>query len=182
MSRVRRGLAATALAAVALAACSGSPSADSTGDGAVAVGDPMPDTTDPETGCGPVDRPSMMVATHLVGDAEPPSPYTSVPPTSGWHTAEEPRTGVTDQALRDPEIVSALEAGIVVLAVQPDMLDSTVVSELAEQFSDRLLVVPYTEMPTSVALLTWGALQRCPEVDRGTVTTFVLRHRNSAEH
>ena len=176
MNAAARALA-TVLVVGALAACTSSP------DSGPTAGQTMSAVTDPETGCGPVEHPGLQVATHLVGDAEPPSPYTSVPPTSGWHAPEAPRPGLHDAPLRDPEIVAALESGIVVLAVEPDLLDSTVVSDLVAQFPDRLLAVGYTEeMPTPVALLTWGALQRCPEVDRATATSFVLDQRTSAEH
>lgn len=178
-TRARRGLVAVLLAAVAIAGCSG----DEPEAAGQTPGDPITGVTDPETGCGPVEHPPLQVSTHLVGDAEPPSPYTSVPPTSGWHTAEPPAPGVATEPLRDPEIVSALESGIVVLAVSPDLVDDTTVTDVAAQFPDRVLVVPYdTEMPTPVALLSWGTVQRCPEVDRTTVTTFVLEHRTSVEH
>ncbi len=174
----RRGLAVALVAAGRLLAGCSESAQTSPG-----VGDPMTDVTDPETGCGPVDHPTVQVATHLVGDAEPPTAYTSVPPTSGWHTAQVPRTGVTTEPLRDPEIVAALESGIVVLAVTPDLVDETAVGDLASQFPDRLLVVPYpTDMPTDVALLTWGAVQRCDVIDRATVTSFVLEQRTSADH
>lgn len=169
----RRRVIAAVLAAVALTACDDS--SDTT-----AVGDPMPIAVDSETGCGPIEHPSLQVASHLVGDAEPPSPYSSVPPTSGWHSPRTPEPGRADETLRDPEIVAALESGLVVVALSPDVedLDRTLVGDLVHQFRDRLLATTYTaDMPSDVALLGWGTLQRCDMVDPAAVTSFVLEQR-----
>ncbi len=174
----RRALAGLVVAAVSVVGCGGEPSATTT---------PTSDrvgVVDSETGCGPVEHPPIQVASHLVGDADPPSPYTSTPPTSGWHAPEAPGPGQLDEPLRDAEVVAALESGIVVLALSPGAdVDDMMVGDLVAQFPDRLLVVPYpTAMPTAVALLTWGGLQRCDVLDRATVTSFVLDQRVAAQH
>lgn len=132
-------------------------------------------------GCAAVEYPTVQLSSHMVGDAEPPGPFSSVPPTSGWHTTSVLAAGLAAQPLRDAEIVSALENGIVVLAIASDIddpADPDVLDDLVAQFPDRLLVTTYdTPMQTAVALLTWGRLQRCDTVDPGAVTTFVLTER-----
>lgn len=136
-------------------------------------------------GCGEVEYPTVQLSSHLVGDAEPPGPFSSVPPTSGWHTTTVPAAGLATEPVRDAAIVSALENGIVVLAIAPDTFDAVapdVLDELVAQFPDRLLVTAYpTPMATPVALLTWGRLQRCDAVDPSAVTTFVLTERVAPE-
>lgn len=132
--------------------------------------------------CQPVEAQVVQAASaHLIGDAEPPAPFTSVPATSGWHTTAVPPPGRSAEPLRDAAIVSALEQGIVVLAVAPGELATTdpgLLDDLVAQFPQRLLVTPYPRaMPTPIALLTWGRLQRCTTVDPAVVTAFVLTER-----
>jgi hypothetical protein len=132
-------------------------------------------------GCGPMEHPPVQVAGHLIGDADPPGPYTSTPPTSGWHSTNVPQAGEVHDALTDPEIVAALEVGTVVVAMAPDAdVDSEVVEDLVAQFPDRLLATTYaTAMPAPVALLTWGGMVPCDELTATDVTTFVLTERVS---
>lgn len=145
---------------------------------------PSATTAAADGACRPVERPPLQVSSHLVGDAEPPGDFSSVPPTSGWHTSRVPEPGRHDEPLRDAEIVSALENGIVVLAVAPGTpaAEDDAVATLLEQFPDRLLVTTYaTDMPTPVALLSWGVLQRCDRVDPAATTSFVLTERVVAD-
>lgn len=170
-----RGGHAVAVALVALAGCTG---------GSTTTGDQDPDATNATAGtssCETVETPPLQVGQHLIGDAEPPGTYSSTPPTSGWHTSTVPQPGRSPAPLRDPEIVSALENGLVVAAVDPTVLadtDSDVVGGLVAQFPDRLVVTAYEgDAPTSVALLTWGKVQRCDLLDPAAVTSFVLVER-----
>lgn len=147
---------------------------------------PDPVATPMSASCGPVEHPPEQPSGHLVGDAEPPTAYTSVPPTSGWHTTAVPEPGVVHDGLRDPDLVAALEAGHVVLAVAPDVAADAAASdridEARAQFADRLVVTVFAEpMPSPVALLTWGGLVRCDDVTLGDVTTFVLTERRTAQ-
>ena len=59
----------------------------------------------------------MQFGSHLIGDAEPPVPYSSTPPTSGWHASGGFQIVVqpTDQPLRESVQVSIEEAGDVVV-------------------------------------------------------------------
>ncbi len=164
------------VAVVALGACT-SPTTTATPDPSVAS---TASSVGPG-GCGSVERPTVQLSSHLIGDAEPPGPFSSTPPTSGWHTTAVPDAGLAAEPVPDAAIVSALENGIVVLALAPDMyeaVDPDVLDDLVAQFPDRLLVTSYaTPMATPVALLTWGRLQRCDVVEPSAVTTFVLTQR-----
>lgn len=180
--RTRCALAAVA---VTLTACTGTTGAPPDDEAGTSTTSATSNVTSSTGGCGAVEHPTVQLSSHLIGDAEPPGPFSSVPPTSGWHTAAVPAPGVVAEPLQDAEIVSALENGIVVLAVASDTLaalDEGVVEDLVAPFPDRLLVTAYpTEMPTAVALLTWGRLQRCDAVDAAAVTRFVLAERVTTE-
>lgn len=171
---IRRGLL-VGLLGLLLAGCTGS-AASPADDPTRTVG------AAPSDACQPVEHPPLQLGSHLVGDAEPPAPYTSTPPSSGWHSTSIPPPGIADQPLEDPDIVSALEAGLVVVAVSPE-IDLAEATALVEQFPRRLVVTTFEQaMPTPVALLSWGKLSRCDELDPTGVTTFVLTERTSAEH
>lgn len=130
--------------------------------------------------CGPVEHPELQGGGHLIGDHEPPVPYSSTPGTSGFHAAGTPRTGVFDgdQALREPELVTALEVGQVVAAYDPDRLPSEEVAELEELatggLSGQLTVTPFDgDMGAALTLNAWGTRRPCSSVDPGAVQAFV---------
>lgn len=152
-------------AAVALSGCSTAPSGTDSGvgnDGAF-------------QSCGPVERPALQGGTHLIGDADPPEPYSSIPGTSGWHSGTIP-IGVETEPVGDPDIVAALETGVVVLAYDPSAdVDTNGFDHLVEESGGRLVVVPYdAEMPSPITLLAWGRLTRCPMPDFADITSFMV--------
>lgn len=180
----RRALTVGVVASLMLAACGGG------GDDLPAAGvpDDVPTATD---ACAAGERPALQGGSHLLGDAEPPVPYSSTPPTSGWHSSGAIRDGVIDpdDPLSDPEIVSVLEIGGVVASYDPDRVSSDDVATL-EQLAEgshagRLTVTPYpATMPTPLALTAWGVLQRCETVDPASIDAFVLTYagRTGADH
>ncbi len=48
--------------------------------------------------CAPVETVEIQGGAHLLGDREPPVPYNSTPPTSGWHASGPPAIGIRDAA------------------------------------------------------------------------------------
>lgn len=130
--------------------------------------------------CGPVEHPELQGGGHLIGDAEPPVPYSSTPGTSGFHAAGAPRTGVfqEDRALTEPELVLDLEVGQVVAAYAPGRLTDAEVAELEElatgPLSGELTVTPFDgDMGAPLTLNAWGTRRPCSTVDRDTITGFV---------
>lgn len=146
-------------------------------------------TAAPVEGCAAEERPSLQAGSHLIGDTDPPVPYSSVPPTSGWHASGVPSPGVHEEPLSDPRIVALLEQGQVVAVYDPDALDDDAITRLEELATaghdGRLSVTPAnTEVPAPVTLIAWGVLQRCEVASAEAVTTFVLSHygQTEAEH
>lgn len=131
--------------------------------------------------CGPVEQIAVQGGSHLIGDQEPPVAYNSTPPTSGWHASGpgSPTIAAEDDPLTEPEQVSVLEAGGVVVtyrglgAEQVQSLERTV----SMRFQDRVAVTPYDQLAEgAVAFTAWGRLQRCQDLDLGALSTFVETH------
>ncbi|HUG86520.1 MAG TPA: DUF3105 domain-containing protein [Euzebya sp.] len=162
MSKLSRGALGITLAAL-LAACS----QPTTGP---------PPATDR---CGEVEFPPVQFGSHLLGDTQPPIPYSSTPPTSGWHSSGSVPEGVPTQPLSEPAQVSVLEAGGVVVThnglsdAELERLTATV----AERFDDRVVLTPYGEIPAgSTAFTSWGALQICEGVDLEALTAYTAAY------
>lgn len=165
-SRLRR--AALGLALVALTACASSAEPGSRQPSATAA-------------CGPVRRPPVQAFGHLIGDADPPTAYSSTPPTSGWHASGVPRIAARPpgRPLSEPEQVSVLEAGGVVVthrALPP--ADRRALHRLAaRRYPGRVAVTPYGRLARGgVAVTGWGVLQRCDALDLDAVAAFADAH------
>lgn len=132
--------------------------------------------------CGEVEHVVDAGHHHLSGDGEAPVPYTTTPPTSGWHHRGRDRIS---EALRVHEEPLAEELQVSVLAVDGVVvshsgLDDDERSELerhVERFSQPVVATPYAELDDGqVALTAWAALQVCEGVDLGSVDAFVEEH------
>lgn len=162
----RHLLAAACL--VVLAGCSG---AD--------AGDPLAGAA-----CDPLERPQLQEGSHLLGDAEPPVPYSSSPPTSGWHSSGRPLDpGTYLEEVSGPQQVRVLEQGGAVLAYDPslpaDEIDTY--QRLPEQV-DGLVVTPYADADAPVTLTAWGVLQRCTAVTANDAAAFLEAHAADPAH
>ena len=150
-------------------------------------GDPSPAGVPAATAsCGEVDFPPVQFGSHLIGDAAPPVAYSSVPPTSGWHTSGAPPIGVHESppGLSEPQQVATLEAGGVVITHGP--LEESTRADLVEaveaRWADRTVVTPYAELSDgAVALTSWGALQHCTDVDLTAIEAFVATYAEPIE-
>lgn len=127
-------LTALPLAAIVLAACADQPP------------HPAPDTADTDV-CGPVEEPPRQSGSHLLGDQQPPVAYSSTPPTSGWHAsgAFDITVQPPDDPLPEPQQVSVLEAGGVVVAYR-DIGDSNAPGW--NNMSERTTRAPSPSPPT----------------------------------
>lgn len=134
--------------------------------------------------CGQEERPPEQSGGHLIGDAGPPRPYNSVPPTSGWHSAGAPRYGVHDEPLTEPEQVTVLELGGVVLSHGEIPAEERAELEAIARRHERVAVTPYDRLKTGeVAMAAWGVLRRCDGVHLDTIARFVDAHAGTGrEH
>ena len=139
-----------------------------------------------QVACGPVERPQLQGGQHLIGDREPPVPYSSTPPTSGWHALGAPPFGVAgpEDPLTEPEQVSVLEAGGVVVTYHDlPAADIRLLETIASGHPELVAVTPYGALePGQVALTAWGTVQRCDRVDVDAITAFIDAHSGTGGH
>lgn len=158
----------TGTVAVLLAACGGS-------------GQPPATSAANDGTCGEAHRPPPEDGGHLVGEQEPPVPYRSTPPTSGWHTSGHtpPTVQPPDEPLAEPRQVSVLEAGGVVVSYRdlPDAARRSLERHVREQHPGMVAVTPYEKLePGEVAFTAWGVRQLCDGIDTEALDEFVAAH------
>lgn len=187
---IRRRVAVLAVAGLVLAGCGGdgtTPPGATDSPGATDTPAPSP-TAAAADACDPPVEPTLQDGSHLIGDAEPPVPYSSTPATSGWHASGAPRTGVIapDDPLSDPELVLTIEVGHVVAAYDPARVEDATVDELEQlasgTYADRLTVTPYEGAEAPLSLVAWGVLQSCRELDTAALDAFVAEHAEPHAH
>ena len=144
-------------------------------DAGASLDAPVPEST---AQCDSPEFPPVQFGSHLVGDAEPPVPYSSTPPTSGWHASGGFQIVVqpTDQPLRESVQVSIEEAGAVVVTYR-DVADADrqrLEEAVQTRYPGRVAVTPYDELGSGeVVLAGYGVLQRCDGVDLAALDAFV---------
>lgn len=132
--------------------------------------------------CGSTRTVAEQSGSHLVGDNEPPVPYNSTPPTSGWHSSGAVEIGVrgAKDPLTEPEQVSVLEAGGVVVSYGD--LPKRQVAQLerlarGNSYDGTVAVTPYDKLrPGRVAATAWAKLLLCKGVDVKSLRRFVDQH------
>lgn len=130
--------------------------------------------------CRRVERPALQQGSHLLGDQQPPVPYSSRPPTSGWHSSGHFEVGISDvdDPLSEPEQVSVLEAEGVVVAYHGLARDDVarLTRLVHRRYRHRVAVTPYDRLGDgTVAFTAWGVLQRCDGLDVAALRRFVRR-------
>lgn len=135
--------------------------------------------------CGPVEQPPQQSGSHLLGDEEPPVPYSSTPPTSGWHVSGAVAIGVhgPDEPLSEPRQVSVLESGGVVVTYNglTDADRARLEEHVGDHYPGRVAVSPYEALEEGqVAFTGWGHLQRCTGLDVAALDAFVAEHADTA--
>jgi hypothetical protein len=127
--------------------------------------------------CDAVQNPPLQAGEHLIGRRPPPVPYSSTPPTSGWHAsgAFEIAIVAPERPLAEPQQVSVLEAGGVVVTYNalPGADRRQLERHVRERYDGRVAVTAYDPLPSGhVAFTAWGALQRCDAVDLAALDAF----------
>lgn len=164
--RLRRATGAAVATLLLLSAGCGGEQASQTGEA-------LPSAT---AACAAPEQPQLQDGAHLIGDQEPPVPYSSTPGSSGWHVSGAAPRGVHEQPLTDPQIVSVLHEGDAVAAYDPNRIsdEERDLLESMGRANPRLTVTPYRgDLPTALTLVGWGVIQRCDHVDRDSVEAFV---------
>jgi hypothetical protein len=133
---------------------------------------------------GPGLRMGDQGTTHIfVGESHP--PYNSAPATSGWHYAEPDapaRWGVHESALPNEVLLHNLEhGGVGIFYNCPEGCDDLVGRLSAIVKSARKVVMsPYPEMDTTIALAAWTFIDQFDEFDEERIEAFISAHVESA--
>jgi hypothetical protein len=182
-----RVLASAVLLTMLLAGCGGEPEPPmpvaTTAPTAPATDEPTPEPTAEPTAdavaCTDVQTVPVQGGEHLIGDREPPVPYSTTPPTSGWHASGAFQIEVFEEPLSEPRQVSVLEAGgAVVSHHELDDADRSAIEDLVRaDFDGRAAVTPYDALePGQVALTAWSTIQICDGVDLEVIAAFIDAH------
>ena len=125
--------------------------------------------------CAAPEVQEVQAGLHLIGDREPPVPYSSVPPTSGWHRSGVAQPGVADAPLAEPLQVGLLEEGRVVISHgRVDARTAAELADVAEAHPQMVAVTPYAPLDDgAVVAAAWGVLQRCEGVDADALDRFI---------
>jgi hypothetical protein len=129
---------------------------------AAGLGTPMPDE-----GNGHVDEGTIII-------------YKNYPPTSGSHYPRTADPGFYEQPVPEGYFVHSMEHGAIVLYYNPDLPDAT-----KQQLKDlmtmlpfdgsgkpRLVIVPYTNMQTPLAIAAWRRLLLMKDYNFDEIRTF----------
>lgn len=140
-----------------------------------------PAVAGPTDRCQPVETVPIQGGAHLIGGREPPVPYNSTPPTSGWHSSGAFAIDVrgSADALTEPEQVSVLEAGGAVVSYHglSDADRATLEETVGRNYDGRVAVTPYAALEEgTVAFSAWGAMQHCEGLDLEALEGFVTSY------
>ena len=124
---------------------------------------------------------------HVAPGAEHPD-YNSKPPTSGWHydyPLAPARWGIYDEPLENEVLLHNLEHGYVNVHYDcpegcPELVEQLIT--LIQEGIDRggkLILSPYPEMDTRIALTAWTFIDEFDEFDEDRVRDFVSTHESS---
>ncbi len=133
---------------------------------------------------GPGERFPDQGTTHIASNEGHP-PYNSVPGTSGWHydypDGGPARWDVYKEPLADEVLIHNLEHGGIGIHYNcPDGCDELVAQlEGFYQRGEEIIVSPYPDMDTRIALTAWTFLDAFDEFDQERVEAFISAHHNS---
>lgn len=113
------------------------------------------------------------------GESHP--PYSSNPPTSGWHWDNPQDWGIYTTPQVQEQLVHNLEHGGII--VQYNGLSSAEVqtlTQIVQSDSHHIILAPYPGLPSDVrvALTAWDHLQTCTGVDANAVRAFTNAFRD----
>lgn len=121
---------------------------------------------------------------HVASVDTPHLPYNTRPPTSGPHVPWLARWGIHDQPIPDELQVHNLEDGGVL--VQYDCRDcETLIARLkaiVSRYPDQVILAPYPNLETRIALTAWGRIDTLDEVDEPRIVRFIEAYRGIDHH
>ncbi len=136
---------------------------------------------------GPGLRVAEQGAQHVPPGADHPG-YNSKPATSGWHydyPLAPVRWGIYDEPLEDEVLLHNLEHGYVNVHYDCPEGCAELVGQLTTLIQEgidrggKLILSPYPEMDTRIALTAWTFIDQFDEFDEDRIRAFVTAHESS---
>jgi Protein of unknown function (DUF3105) len=121
---------------------------------------------------------------HIASIETPHVPYNTRPPTSGPHLPSIARWGIHTQPISDELQVHNLEdGGSLVQYSCRDCAELVAKLEaIVSRYPRQVILAPYPEMETRIALTAWGRIDTFDEVDEGRIVRFIEAYRGIDHH
>jgi Protein of unknown function (DUF3105) len=113
--------------------------------------------------------------------------YKNRPPSSGDHYDQPSGYGVFDRAVPTGNWVHNLEHGGIVVLYKPEQCDQACVNVLKEAYNSvpssqyfpgvhKMIVMPYEDMDTPIAVVAWGWEDDMAQPDKDRIVAFYRAH------
>ena len=120
---------------------------------------------------------------HLQTAADPHEAYNSNPPTSGPHLPYIAPWGVHTRPIQRELQVHNLEDGGVVVQYNCDCPDlAAKLGDLVRQYDKHVIVAPYPEMTSTIALTAWTRIETLSAFDEKRIRRFIEAYRGIDHH
>lgn len=132
--------------------------------------------------------PGRAVATlgnqHIASVDTPHTPYNTRPPTSGPHLPSVARWGIHTQPIPDELQVHNLEDGGVLVQYNCRDCDDLIaeLKAIVSRYPDKVILAPYPQMDTRIALTAWGRIDTFDTVDEPRIVRFIEAYRGIDHH
>jgi hypothetical protein len=136
---------------------------------------------------------AVMANTSHVPEGTDPGPYSTDPPTSGPHYANEMNAGFYNEGEQQSPypagyLVHNLEHGYVIFwyncsaAGEQDCssLKASIKSVMDQANNLKVIAYPWPSIDVPVVMTSWGRIQKFPALDARQASQFVLGNRNKA--
>lgn len=120
---------------------------------------------------------------HIKNPSDPHVPYNSVPPTSGPHLPKIANWGISKTPIANELQVHNLEDGGVMIQYSCKNCD-LLIAQL-EKFTikyNKVIVAPYPDMKTPIALTAWGRIDTMDQPDEARIERFIKAYMGMDHH
>jgi len=119
----------------------------------------------------------VMESPHLTSLSQPHEPYNTNPPTSGPHFEGHVEQKISSKPVPKEIMVHEMEhGGVFILYNCKNCEDLIAKLEKIARSYDNVLMAPYPEMESKIALTAWGRLAKLDDYDEKTITRFIKSH------
>lgn len=111
--------------------------------------------------------------------------YNSIPPTSGPHLGRLASWGIHAEPIPNELQVHNLEdGGVMVQYSCPEGCDELVsqLTSIVNQYSDSVILAPYLDMDSRIALTAWGRIDTFDQFDENRIERFIKAYRGIDHH